>query len=175
MRILLISMMLIGGVIFLGVAQAQQPGSLPTVVAKNTIPGSGDLDEDGDVDAVDAMFVLQIVESGKTGAGYPPTVRGFQQGDANHNGRLDKEDAKLIQQYVAGLIKLPKYKFLPGDADGNGIISSTDALLVARYLENLSLSTPLKLYNADANQDYFVDKRDVDRILCIVAGTCTKQ
>jgi len=171
MKTLLASLTLIGLLgLFVSPVMAQQPGTLPTVVAKNTIPGNGDVDEDGDTDAVDAMFTLQIAETGKTGAGYPPSVRGFQQGDANHNGRLDRADARLINQHVAGLIRLPQWRFMRGDANGDGLVTATDGTVVLQFVDGAYWLPSMKYYNADANQDYFINRRDTDCILRMVSG-----
>lgn len=147
------------------VAMAQQPGSMSTVVAKDTIPGNGDVNADGVTDDLDALIVAQMVKWGGWGADHRVvSVKGHQQGDANQNGRLDKNDADLIAKHHAGLIKLPSTLFKPGDANGDGKIDIGDALLVAQFLENKQLRRVMSIYNADATQDYFVDERDT---LCI--------
>lgn len=143
-------------------AMAQPPGSLPTVVSKGTTPGNGDANEDGGINIFDSMKALAFI-GGATGS-----LRSFQQADANLNGRIDNEDVRLITARFGSANPAPRYQFQPRDANGDGYISAVDALVVAQYLENMSLTIPLMLYNADANQDYFVDKRDVDCIMSTI-------
>lgn len=143
-------------------AMAQPPGSLPTVVSKGTTPGNGDVNEDGVVNIFD-FIKAQALTGGLTAS-----VRAYQQADANLNGRIDNEDARLILARFGSINPTPLYQFKPGDANGDGNISAVDALVVTQYLENMSLTIRLMLYNADANQDYFVDGRDVNCIMSTV-------
>lgn len=143
-------------------AMAQPPGSVPTVVSKGTAPGNGDANEDGVINIFDFVKAMAFV-GGATG-----NLRSFQQADANLNGRVDNGDARLIMARFGSTNPTPLSQFNPGDANGDGNISAVDALVVTQYLENMSLAIPLMLYNADANQDYFVDGRDVNCIMSTV-------
>ncbi len=59
---------------------------------------TGDVDCDGDVDAVDAAIILQY------DAGLLPALVSCAVPNANHDATVDAIDALLILQYVAGLV-----------------------------------------------------------------------
>jgi hypothetical protein len=58
----------------------------------------GDVDDDGSVDAVDALLILQFHARLLASLPNPGSA------DVNADGRIDSLDAKLVLQYVAGLI-----------------------------------------------------------------------
>jgi len=60
--------------------------------------GTGDVDCDGDVDAIDAALVLQLIADLFGPLACP------EAGDANLDGETDSVDAALILQFIAGLI-----------------------------------------------------------------------
>ena len=83
-----------------------------TCPAVNIEPGSihvgticGDVDCDGDVDAVDALFVLQYVVGMRLGGDQCPSPPGalyLPTADVNCDGIVDAVDAMFILQYVVG-------------------------------------------------------------------------
>jgi len=58
----------------------------------------GDANDDGTINAVDALFVLQYV------ADLIATLPDANNADANQDGEVDAVDAALILQYVADLL-----------------------------------------------------------------------
>jgi hypothetical protein len=62
----------------------------------------GDTDCDGDVDSVDALFVLRDT------AGLPHSAACIARGDVDCDGDRDSVDALAILRYVAGLPPLPQ-------------------------------------------------------------------
>lgn len=55
-------------------------------------------------------------------------------GDVNRNGRIDIEDATLIQQYVAEMITFDSYQMIVADTNKDGIISIKDVTEIQRHL-----------------------------------------
>jgi len=58
----------------------------------------GDVNDDGDVNSLDALYVLQF------DADLIQTLPNQPSGDVNENGRVNSIDAALILQYEAGLL-----------------------------------------------------------------------
>ena len=67
------------------------------VVGEHDTETVGDVDCDGDVDAVDALWVLRLT------AGLPADVQCLAAGDADCDGDADAVDALLILRYVADM------------------------------------------------------------------------
>ena len=75
------------------------PGvATPTATSTQGAALAGDVDCDGNVNAIDAALVLQF------GAGLIPALPCQQNADVNQNGTLDAVDAALILQFTAGLV-----------------------------------------------------------------------
>lgn len=74
------------------VAKLTQPGNTPQLLL-------GDANDSGDVTAVDARLVLQVVAGLKT-----TNDINFTNADANKDGIISATDARIILQMVAGLI-----------------------------------------------------------------------
>ena len=157
MRTVMGAMTLVGAVLCLVGVAAALTGAIPSVVSSGTVPGNGDMNADGTVNAIDAQLVLKFVTYGSP----VQSVKGYQQGDTNFNGRIDSADATLIQQKIAGLVRLPTRGFSRGSVNGDGIVNAVDATLIWQYVDGAPIGTRM-YYNMDANQDYSIDMRDVE-------------
>ena len=58
----------------------------------------GDVDDDGDVDAIDALLILQFEAELIDSVPNPPSA------DTNEDAVIDSRDAALVLQFVAGLV-----------------------------------------------------------------------
>ncbi|MCH8025785.1 MAG: hypothetical protein IH866_03225 [Chloroflexi bacterium] len=83
--------------VFGGVADAAPPATPPT----SPLMASGDANCDGNVDAIDAAFILQF------SARLIDTLPCPDDGDVNGDGSIDPIDAALILQISAGLLAPP--------------------------------------------------------------------
>ncbi|MCH7579897.1 MAG: hypothetical protein IIB22_06595 [Chloroflexi bacterium] len=82
-----------------GPVETDTPVPTNTPVPTSTPAGlRGDVNGDGQIDAIDAALVLQF------GAGLLPALPNFDRADVNGNGMVDAIDAALILQFSAGLL-----------------------------------------------------------------------
>ena len=58
-------------------------------------------------------------------------------GDADGNGKITTNDAKLVLQYVVKLIGADDLNLKVCDVDGNGSITTNDAKLILQYVVEL--------------------------------------
>ena len=82
-----------------GPVETDTPVPTNTPIPTSTPAGlRGDVNGDGQIDAIDAALVLQF------GAGLLPALPNFDRADVNGNGMVDAIDAALILQFSAGLL-----------------------------------------------------------------------
>jgi hypothetical protein len=62
----------------------------------------GDVDEDGEINSVDALLVLQFQATTIIPPPHPEEY--YKRADVNQSGWVDSRDALLILQFEAGLI-----------------------------------------------------------------------
>ena len=80
-------------------SETATPEPTDTAVPTSTPAGlRGDVNGDGQINAIDAALVLQF------GAGLLPALPNFDRADVNGNGMVDAIDAALILQFTAGLL-----------------------------------------------------------------------
>ncbi len=81
-----------------------------------------------------------------------------ESGDVNEDGRIDKDDVRLIDNYLNGSLLLQDSQIAAADADRDGKITSTDRDLLQRRLGGLAVGTPR---SAAASQSQ-IDLRSAD-------------
>lgn len=59
-------------------------------------------------------------------------------GDVNGDGNITAIDARMILQYVAGIIKKDSFNTVCADINGDGSITAVDARLILRYVAGLT-------------------------------------
>ncbi len=129
------------------------------------------------------------------------SMDGRLKGDVNGDGKVDKSDADILDQYIVGLrssIPCPKNADLnsdgrhtitdvsmltrlvnknvdgqlKGDVNGDGKVDKTDAEILKRYILNPGSGLPCPK-NADANGDGQIDIADVTKIVGTYSPTPT--
>lgn len=111
-------------------------------------------------DKVTFADVSQIVQKAKA----QRPIRDI--GDINYDGRVNETDAKLVQKYLLGRIKLNESRLLYADYNGDGKVDFADAIdieLVATGRESLRCL-------GDVNNDGKVDNGDKTLIQECVTG-----
>lgn len=81
-------------------------------------------------------------------------------GDVNGDGAVTDEDADLISEHLAKVIKLEGDAFIAADVNGDGRLSLADVISVQRYIANLITEFPIeKIKNKKySTPKYFYDK-----------------
>lgn len=87
-----------------------------------------------------------------------------QYGDVDLDGKITKNDADLIAQYVVGAVTLTDQQKQNADVNGNGSITIVDAQLIGQYVNGAKTTFPVcsmcTACNADVNKDGIVTKAD---------------
>ena len=71
-------------------------------------------------------------------------------GDVDLNGTINMADAKLLTEYLTGLIKLTAEQLKEADADKNGSINTHDSMVIFQTAESLGESTDITTSQATA-------------------------
>lgn len=125
----------------------------------------GDVNEDGTVNAEDALIVLQYA-SGKKSLDDDK----IKIADVDGNGEINQIDAQLILKKSTKLIVIfpveeDAYGFAAGDVNFDGKINSSDAQLVLKYIESKTILTEYQQTLADVSGDGNVTQLDAELIL----------
>lgn len=115
-------------------------------------PALGDVDCDGAVDSVDALFVLRAV------AGIPPPAECIDAGDVNCDGDTDSVDALGILRYVAGLPLIST----PDDCPPIGVAAAGQASTQSDL--TIELATPDELFTGQGLSPELFADTDGDRV-----------
>ncbi|MDZ4278305.1 MAG: choice-of-anchor L domain-containing protein [Dehalococcoidia bacterium] len=154
------------------------PTNTPTNTPQKPL---GDVDDDGDIDAIDATLILSFR------AGLISSLPNEASADVDQNGSINATDASLILQIVAGIIPgpgtptptntppgpPPTATLTPekplGDVNDDGDVDAVDATLILRFRAGLISSLPNEA-SADVNLDGSINAADASLILQLVAG-----
>ena len=122
---------------------------------------NGDVNRDGVVDNIDATILTEVLQNIITDY----NSKAVHTGDVDGDGSLATDDAKLIRNYLKGIINLSDTAKINADIDGDGEITEYDAVLIDKAVLGMwSLKTVYE-DNADANDDGSIDMLDVIWIL----------
>ena len=122
---------------------------------------NGDVNRDGVVDNIDATILTEVLQNIITDY----NSKAVHTGDVDGDGSLTTDDAKLIRNYLKGIINLSDTAKINADIDGDGDITEYDAVLIDKAVLGMwSLQTVYE-DNADANDDGSIDMLDVIWIL----------
>lgn len=136
-----------------------------------TCDNYGDVNMDGAVNSVDALFVSQYVSNLRT-----LTDEQKLRADVNQDGKVDKADSDMILSYDVGSIKaFPACQKQPpcgqsGDVNGNGYVNRRDSERVLQYEVGSNILTVEQRKRADVNNDGSVNSVDAMFIGQYLAG-----
>ena len=81
-------------------------------------------------------FMLEKKEYHHTGSGEEPEPQRIK-GDVNGDGKVDVNDATLVQQYAAELIPFTDAQLRAGDTNGDGKVDINDATRIQQFAAEL--------------------------------------
>ncbi len=93
-----------------------------------------DVDQDGQITSTDSTMISEYLAKIRTSlpaCSKTPPCGSY--GDINGNSYVNRRDATLVANYLAGLTTLTQDQKTKADVDGNGTVSIADSLLIAQY------------------------------------------
>lgn len=136
--------------------------SLFTPIAKADNITCGDINNDGYVNANDALYLLNYLNCLIVFNQYEKLAS-----DVDQDGKITFIDAEIIMNHSKGFIdslpvtiKINKY----GDINDDGYVNISDFFLILRYLNKDEVFSPSQLHIADVDGDGQVTEKDRDLI-----------
>ncbi len=146
-------------IISLNVINTRDPGSqaatAPTSANCPTLPGAGDVDQDGDVDSVDVLKVLNHA----SGTGTKLTGETLKRANVNDDTAVNGADANLINRYSGSV---DKYLAVCIDHDKDGFSDSAEFYIGTDPYDNCPDSSTDAAWPPDFDNNGRVEQKDID-------------